>query len=261
MSSPIPISRAASGLRKKFSPILTVTSSCKRPASSPLRAGWRITVCMCCCLRIWPITEWETQDGRATTKASRCFSPSAKIARWPWLAPHPGGAGRWALSDFRTDGRTSQTFSDEVGIHARGERQHCLDGEIDLAACGGEFVLASGSAAVWAEAGQVARSSLQEPYEELRKQYVWHWRNWQDNLLKLDQPQREMDLYRASAAVLRLHESKDFLGGVIASLSIPWGFNKGDEDLGGYHLVWPRDLVETAADFWRRAPRRMRCAC
>ena len=45
---------------------------------------------------------------------------------------------------------------------------------------------------------------------------------------------------------MRSHESKDFLGGVIASLSIPWGFNKGDEDLGGYHLVWPRDLVETA---------------
>ena len=45
---------------------------------------------------------------------------------------------------------------------------------------------------------------------------------------------------------MRTHESKDFLGGIIASLSIPWGFNKGDEDLGGYHLVWPRDLVETA---------------
>jgi len=24
------------------------------------------------------------------------------------------------------------------------------------------------------------------------------------------------------------------------------GFAKGDEDLGGYHLVWPRDLVEAA---------------
>src|SRR5256885_8366064 len=59
----------------------------------------------------------------------------------------------------------------------------------------------------------------------------------------------EPDLYRASTAVLRAHESKDFLGGVIASLSIPWGFNKGDEDLGGYHLVWPRDLVETAGGF------------
>jgi glucoamylase len=53
-------------------------------------------------------------------------------------------------------------------------------------------------------------------------------------------------LYRPSVAVLRTHESKDFLGGIIASLSIPWGFNKGDEDLGGYHLVWPRDLVENA---------------
>ena len=48
---------------------------------------------------------------------------------------------------------------------------------------------------------------------------------------------------------MRSHESKDFLGGVIASLSIPWGFNKGDEDLGGYHLIWPRDLVETAGGF------------
>ncbi len=54
------------------------------------------------------------------------------------------------------------------------------------------------------------------------------------------------DLYRVSTAVLRTHEAKRFPGGLIASLSIPWGFNKGDEDLGGYHLVWPRDLVEAA---------------
>ena len=36
---------------------------------------------------------------------------------------------------------------------------------------------------------------------------------------------------------------------IIASLSIPWGFSKPDDDLGGYHLVWPRDLVETAGGF------------
>src|SRR4051794_14239079 len=29
----------------------------------------------------------------------------------------------------------------------------------------------------------------------------------------------------------------------------PLGLQKGDEDLGGYHLVWPRDLVETAGGF------------
>ena len=126
-----------------------------------------------------------------------------------------------------------------------------LTGEIDLEACGGEFVLALGFGAIWAEAGQQARSSLLEPYEELRRHYMAQWESWHQSLIALDQtgPPRGHDLYRASVAVLRSHESKDFLGGVIASLSIPWGFNKGDEDLGGYHLVWPRDLVETAFGF------------
>jgi glucoamylase len=119
-------------------------------------------------------------------------------------------------------------------------------GEIDLAACGGEFVLALGFGTIWTEAGQQVRSSLLEDYNELRYHYMRHWKSWQDSLLKLDEPKRDWDLYRASTTVLRVHESKDFLGGIIASLSIPWGFDKGDEDLGGYHLVWPRDLVETA---------------
>ncbi len=119
-------------------------------------------------------------------------------------------------------------------------------GEIDLVPCNGEFILALGFGSIVTEAGQQVRSSLLEDYDELRYHYVFHWKNWQDTLIKLDQPEREYDLYRASTAVLRTHESKDFLGGIIASLSIPWGFNKGDEDLGGYHLIWPRDLVETA---------------
>ncbi|HUO16052.1 MAG TPA: glucan 1,4-alpha-glucosidase [Verrucomicrobiae bacterium] len=119
-------------------------------------------------------------------------------------------------------------------------------GEIDLAACNGEFLLALGFGHIYSEAGQQVRSTLLEDYKELRQHYIWQWSNWQSKLLKLDDPRREVDLYRASTAMLRTHESKDFLGGIIASLSIPWGFNKGDEDLGGYHLVWPRDLVENA---------------
>ena len=62
-------------------------------------------------------------------------------------------------------------------------------------------------------------------------------------------PTSRRPLYALSAAVLRMHESKRVEGGVIASLSIPWGFSKGDDDLGGYHLVWPRDLVEIAGGF------------
>ncbi|RVC39802.1 glucan 1,4-alpha-glucosidase, partial [Mesorhizobium sp. M4B.F.Ca.ET.088.02.2.1] len=53
----------------------------------------------------------------------------------------------------------------------------------------------------------------------------------------------------ASTAVLASHLSIARPGAAVASLSIPWGFNKGDDDLGGYHLIWPRDLVETAGGF------------
>ena len=124
-----------------------------------------------------------------------------------------------------------------------------LTGEIDLTARNGEFLLALGFGSIWSEAGQQALSALLENYEAIREHYVMHWRDWHKRLINLDEPERDHDLYRASMAVLRTHESKDFLGGTIASLSIPWGFNKGDEDLGGYHLVWPRDLVETAGGF------------
>jgi glucoamylase len=46
--------------------------------------------------------------------------------------------------------------------------------------------------------------------------------------------------------VLLGHEDKTFQGAFIASASIPWGQSKGDDDLGGYHLVWTRDMVQSA---------------
>src|SRR5215469_1326109 len=53
-------------------------------------------------------------------------------------------------------------------------------------------------------------------------------------------------LMRVSHNVLLTHEDKTFSGAFIASASIPWGYSKGDDDLGGYHLVWTRDMVQTA---------------
>jgi glucoamylase len=80
-------------------------------------------------------------------------------------------------------------------------------GEIELAACNGEFVMALGFGGTWTEAGQQVRSTLFEDYNELCEHFVVHWRNWQSTLLKLDEPLRENDLYRSSTAVLRTHES------------------------------------------------------
>jgi glucoamylase len=46
--------------------------------------------------------------------------------------------------------------------------------------------------------------------------------------------------------VLLAHEDKTYSGAFVASASIPWGQIKSDDDLGGYHLVWTRDMVQTA---------------
>ena len=159
----------------------------------------------------------------------------------PWRKMSVGFVG---VSDGWQD--LSQHFELEWEYTRAENGNIALTGEIDLQACNGEFVLALGFGSIWTEAGQQARSTLFEDYAEVQEHFVSQWKDWQTKLIALDQPPRENDLYRASTAVLRTHESKDFLGGIIASLSIPWGFNKGDEDLGGYHLVWPRDLVESA---------------
>jgi glucoamylase len=124
-----------------------------------------------------------------------------------------------------------------------------MTGEIDLAASD-TFVLALGFGTSPAEAGQHAANSLITGFDAIQADYISSWQQWHrkrkaPRLADVD----ARPLVEFSAAVLRVHESKSFRGGVIASLSVPWGFNKGDDDLGGYHLVWPRDLVEIAGGF------------
>jgi glucoamylase len=54
------------------------------------------------------------------------------------------------------------------------------------------------------------------------------------------------NLYCSSFGLLHAHEDKSFAGALIASLAIPWGEAKTDADQGGYHLVWTRDMVNSA---------------
>lgn len=124
-----------------------------------------------------------------------------------------------------------------------------LTAEIDLQHSAGSFLLVLGFGGNAFEAGQRALSSLLDGFENARSIYVREWENWLETLLPLgaqnDKKSTE-DLFMLSTAVMKTHESKRFPGALIASFSIPWGFSKGDDDLGGYHLSWPRDLVESA---------------
>jgi glucoamylase len=122
-----------------------------------------------------------------------------------------------------------------------------LTAEIDVLSCRGSFLLVLGFGKNAAEAGNRARASLLDGFDAARDDYIREWTAWQQTLtLSGGIKTGGRNLYRVSTAVLRTHEANNFPGGTIASLAIPWGFAKGDEDLGGYHLVWPRDLAEAA---------------
>ncbi|MCI4336189.1 MAG: glycoside hydrolase family 15 protein [Thermoplasmata archaeon] len=89
--------------------------------------------------------------------------------------------------------------------------------------------------------------ALGTPFEQHRTRFRTQW-NRPASLL----PDRgrlvadQQSLYHASHSLLLAHEDKTFPGAFIASLSIPWGNVRSGEDRGGYHLVWTRDLVNTA---------------
>ena len=88
--------------------------------------------------------------------------------------------------------------------------------------------------------------ALGVPFKEHRKRYTEQWERSSARLTPLEKASADKgSLYQSSFSLLRAHEDKSYPGAFIASLSIPWGEAKSDA--GGYHLVWTRDMVNSAA--------------
>ena len=187
-------------------------------------------------------TAWvDSYKGLPVLNAKREETSLSLACSAPWLKRSVGFVGE---SDGWQD---IYQHKQMVWEYTRAENGNvALTAEIDLLACNGEFTLALGFGLTPAESSLRCCASLNDGFECARDAYLKEWQDWQKSLMKTQGKLKETHLYRISAAVLRIHEAKRFPGGIIASLSIPWGFAKGDEDMGGYHLVWPRDLVETA---------------
>ena len=182
--------------------------------------------------------------GASMLFAAREHHALALAASTPWLTRSVGFVG---VSDGWQELHTHKRLDH---AYERAENGNvAITGEIDLASCNGTFVMTLGFGPTAMEAGQHALITLLEDFDETQAEYVKQWRAWHARLVDGVPPNLRTPLYHSSAAVLRIHESKRVEGGIIASLSIPWGFSKPDDDLGGYHLVWPRDLVETAGGF------------
>ena len=89
--------------------------------------------------------------------------------------------------------------------------------------------------------------SLAMPFAQMKTNFVGQWKRTEK---RVPGPHPEIghcsDFLARSVNLLLAHEDKTYPGAMIASMSIPWGEMKGDEELGGYHLVWCRDLYQTA---------------
>ncbi len=162
----------------------------------------------------------------------------------PWLARSAGFVG--ASDGWQDLARHKRmTWRYERAENGNG----ALTGELDLGAAADEgVILALGFGRRAEEAAHHALASLQDGFQVAQDAYVESWRAWQAALpsMAADGGGPSARLYRIGTAMMRAHEAPHFPGGTIASLSVPWGFSRGDDDLGGYHLVWPRDLVEAA---------------
>lgn len=162
----------------------------------------------------------------------------------PWKK---GSAGFVGISDGWQDLMAHKKITWEFERAENGNV--ALTGEFDMdQAQDKSFVVVLGFGRNPEEAGQRVRSSIFEGFDSAKAQFILEWQGWQEKLFHSGKKGKseESKYFSVSAAMLKTHESKRHPGALIASLSIPWGYSRGDDDLGGYHLVWPRDMVQTA---------------
>ena len=108
------------------------------------------------------------------------------------------------------------------------------------------FVIALGFGANAEAAVETAKTSLRQDFAKVSSEYVRGWKEYAGGLRHVDP--RYTQMFQLSAMVLKAHEDKTYRGAMIASMSIPWGFavKASEPNVGGYHLVWARDLYEIA---------------
>ncbi len=120
-----------------------------------------------------------------------------------------------------------------------------LTGEIDLS-LHREFVVAIALGEGHHSALTTALGAVTTPFEQNLKRFNEQWHR---AATPADLKGAALDagrLLQVSQNVILSHEDKYYSGAFIASASIPWGQHKGDDDVGGYHLVWTRDMVQSA---------------
>lgn len=140
------------------------------------------------------------------------------------------------MNNFRMDWEYAAAESGNIALTAE------LDSSVK------EWTMAVAFGTTPQSAATTLLQGLAAPFEHARSVYIrqWHRTDVSDQFDFSPQTGDGGSMFRLSRCVLLAHEDKIFQGAIVASLSIPWGEIKGDDDLGGYHLVWTRDLAYSA---------------
>jgi glucoamylase len=158
-----------------------------------------------------------------------------------------GASDGWRdlVDNFRMDWEFGSATGGNVAL--MGELQLANAATSDSHGVGArEFTLAIGFGNGIHAAAQRTMGALAVPYPEHRERFIEQWRRVANPEWLAAKAGDGGRLMRASHNVLLAHEDKTYAGAFVASASIPWGQAKSDDDLGGYHLVWTRDMVQTA---------------
>jgi len=187
-------------------------------------------------------------NGNVATIAGREFLTAHKGETWLALAASVPFVRRSCGYVGTTDGwqDLARNFKLDSEFAAANDGNIALIGEIELDH-GYHFTLGLSFGHTLHRAVTTLFQSLGTPFTEHRERFLEQWDRVCRHLYPLERVSGdEGRLYRRSRELLLAHEDKNYPGALVASLSIPWGENKGDEDLGGYHLVWTRDMVNSA---------------
>ena len=109
-----------------------------------------------------------------------------------------------------------------------------------------EFTVALGFGLGHHAALSATMGALATPFKKHLSRFIEQWHRSASPYELAGHSQDGGRLLQISHNIVLAHEDKTFAGAFIASASIPWGYAKSDDDLGGYHLVWTRDMVQSA---------------
>lgn len=175
---------------------------------------------------------WKDNAPESTTLAMACEGGFVRAS-----CGYVGSSDGW--QDLHDDFKMSWHFGSAMNGNVS------MMGQIDPARIT-DFRVALGFGEGHHAAIAAAMGSLATPFDRHVKRFISQWHRAESPRHLGTASCDDGRLMQISHNIVLAHEDKTFPGAFIASASIPWGFAKGDDDLGGYHLVWTRDMVQSA---------------